>query len=218
VNEFEVEPLPGLPERLPPGERILWQGTPGWRNLARRAFHVRKVALYFAVVLTWIAVGDLMAGEPWVNAALGGGWVLVLAHLSIALLLLLAWAMGRATIYTITNRRVVMRFGVAIPMTINIPFRQIVTASLRAYRDGSGDIPLTLAPGRRVSYMVLWPHVRPWHLVQAQPMLRAVPEAQRVARILREAVAESAEVVPGGEAANDPGEAELRRAAVAHSA
>lgn len=215
MNEFEVEPIPGLPERLPAGERILWQGKPGWRNLARRAFHVRKVAVYFALLLAWIAVGDLMAGESWVDAALGGGWVLVLAHVSIALLLLLAWVMARATVYTITNRRVVMRFGVAIPMSINIPYRQIVSASLRAYRDGSGDIPLSLAKGRRVSYLVLWPHVRPWRLVQAEPMLRAIPEADRVAEILREAVAEA---LPGAEAANDPGEARSRQDAVAQSA
>ncbi len=34
VSEHEFEPIPGLPERLPAGERMLWQGRP-WRALAR---------------------------------------------------------------------------------------------------------------------------------------------------------------------------------------
>jgi hypothetical protein len=189
VNEFEREPIPGLPEMLPDGERILWQGAPRWRSLARRAFHVRKVALYFALILAWLAVMDFSSGASLAHAALGGGWVLVLAHVSMGLLLLLAWAMSRATLYTITNRRVVMRFGVAIPMTINIPFRQISSAALRNHPDGTGDIPLSLTGKGRVSYLVLWPNVRPWRFGQVQPMLRCVEDAERVAHILSDAVA-----------------------------
>jgi len=191
VNELDWEPIPGLPELLPEGERILWQGSPRWRGLARRAFHVRKVAVYFALILAWLAVADFMAGDSLAQAALGGGWVLVLAHVSIGLLLLLAWAMSRATLYTITNRRVVMRFGVAIPMTINIPFRQIASAALRKFPDGTGDIPLSLRGKRRVSYLVLWPNVRPWRFGQVEPMLRCVEDAERVARILSEAVVDA---------------------------
>ena len=27
-DDFQIEPVPGLPERPPEGERILWQGRP----------------------------------------------------------------------------------------------------------------------------------------------------------------------------------------------
>jgi hypothetical protein len=40
----------GLPGALPEGETIQWQGSPDWRSLARHAFHVRKVAVYFALL------------------------------------------------------------------------------------------------------------------------------------------------------------------------
>ena len=43
----------GLPERLPEGETLLWQGRPSWRQLALRAFHVREIAIYFALLLAW---------------------------------------------------------------------------------------------------------------------------------------------------------------------
>ena len=185
VTEYEYEPVPGLPERLPSGEEILWQGSPRWDVLARRAFHVRKVAGYFLLLVGWTIAWDIQAGSDPVASAF---WLVLAAALAIGLLTLLARAMARSTLYTITNRRVVMRFGVAIPMTINLPYAKIVGAALRDYGDGTGDIPLTLAPRTRTSYLVLWPHVRPWRFSPAQPMLRAIPEAQRVARILATAL------------------------------
>ena len=47
-HEHEFEPQRGLPEALPAGEHLLWQGQPDWRMLARKAFHVRKLVVYFA--------------------------------------------------------------------------------------------------------------------------------------------------------------------------
>ena len=46
-------PNPGLPEDLPRGEALLWQGSPAWRNLAVSTFHVRKVLAWFAILLAW---------------------------------------------------------------------------------------------------------------------------------------------------------------------
>ena len=45
--------------------------------------------------------------------------------LAIGIALVFAWASARTTVYTITNRRVVMRFGIALPMTLNLPFTLI---------------------------------------------------------------------------------------------
>jgi hypothetical protein len=188
VNEYEREPIPGLPEIPPAGERILWQGAPDWGSLARHGFHARKVAVYFALILAWLLGSRLWAGESLAQAMVLGAWLLVLALLAIGLLLLLAWANGRATLYTLTNRRVAIRFGVAVSMTINIPYRQILAADLRRYGDGTGDIPLSLAGRPRVSYLVLWPFVRPWHFGKVQPMLRSVRDAERVAGILAAAL------------------------------
>lgn len=188
MNEYEREPIPGLPEVPPAGERILWQGAPDWGSLARHGFHARKVAVYFALILAWLLGSRLWAGESLAQAMILGAWLLVLALLAIGLLLLLAWANSRATLYTLTNRRVAIRFGVAVSMTINIPYRQILAADLRRYGDGTGDIPLSLAGRPRVSYLVLWPFVRPWRFGKVQPMLRSVPTAERVAGILAEAM------------------------------
>ncbi|HSO84058.1 photosynthetic complex putative assembly protein PuhB [Thiocapsa sp.] len=188
MREYEFEPIRGLPEHLPPGEEMLWQGAPRWTALARRAFHVRKVAVYFAIILVWRIFADLSAGETTSEVVVGALWITALGVVSIGGLLLLAWAMARSTVYTITTRRVVMRFGVALPMIVNFPFAQIHSAQMKRHRDETGDIPIVLVASTRTSYTVLWPHVRPWHFTKPQPMLRAIPDVARVAGILSDAL------------------------------
>ncbi len=188
LTEHEYEPVPGLPEPLPPGEEILWQGAPRWEALARRAFHIRKIAAWFALFLVLNLGWDLSSGRDPAAILMGALWLVVAASSAIGLLTLLARAMSRSTLYTITNHRLVMRFGVAIPITINLPFGKILGADLLEHGDGSGDIALRVSPGAQVSYLVLWPHVRPWSFALAQPTLRAIPQAAKAAAILASAL------------------------------
>lgn len=188
VLEHGPEPVRGLPEPLPAGERILWQGAPAFGALARRAFHVRAVALYFGLLAVWRLLSGLADGAKWSAVALDAAGLAVPAGLAIGVLLLLARLYARSTVFTITDRRVVLRFGVALPMAVNLPFCRIEGAALRRYRDGTGDLPLALAEPGRLAWLHLWPFVRPWRLGRPEPMLRGVPDAAAVAAILREAL------------------------------
>jgi hypothetical protein len=110
----------------------------------------------------------------------------------IGLLALYAWASARSTIYSITTRRVVVRTGVALPMTVNIPFAVIGGAALAQAPDGTGDIALEIMPPHRVSWIALWPHTRSWRITRPQPALRGLAEPEAVARLLARALAASA--------------------------
>lgn len=188
-DDFAFEPIPGLPALPPEGETVLWQGAPDWRGLAWRAFHLREVGFYFAALVAAQPVLALMQGTPVVASLLPMLWIGMAGCVASAVLGTLAWLSARGTVYTITSRRLVMRFGIALPMTINLPFSVIGEAGLRLRRGGTGDIPVGIVAGERVSYIVLWPHVRPWRLSRPAPMLRNVPEAARVADILARALA-----------------------------
>ena len=67
--EYENEPIPGLPGIPPKGERILWQGSPDWRVLARTAFHTRLVTGYFVLLTGWAAGGAVC--RDWEEASRG---------------------------------------------------------------------------------------------------------------------------------------------------
>lgn len=205
MSEHEFEPVRGLPETLPPGERLLWQGSPRWQSLAVSAFHARKVGLYFLALIALDAGASFAAGRPAGAVAASAAGLVVLALAAVGLLALLAWLTARSTVYSITTRRLVLRFGVALPMSINLPFSVIESASVRTHRDGSSDLPLVLMPGSRIGYLITWPHVRPWQFARPQPMLRAVPDGERVAALLGAGLAASAGAVPAVVA---PGRAE----------
>lgn len=187
--EHDHEPVAGLPEKPPEGERILWQGKPDWRVLALRGFRLRWLALYFVVLAVWAAALAWQAGAPTALALTQASWLLGLGAAVIGLVALFARLCARNTIYTITDRRLVIRSGIALDMAVNLPFRLIDSAALKAGPDGIGDVVVQMAPPHRVALLSLWPHVRPWRFRAPQPMLRAVPDAAAVARLLARALA-----------------------------
>jgi hypothetical protein len=190
-HEHEFEPQKGLPETLPADEKLLWQGSPDWRMLARRAFHLRKLALYFAAMVL-LRAGFVYSDTASVAEALRATpGPLALAAVALGLVGLMAWLSARSTVYTLTDKRVVMRIGIVLTLTFNIPYRRIATAGLHLDAAGTGDLPLSLLPPDHIAYLHLWPHARPWRLARPEPMLRSVPEAERVARLLTQAWSEA---------------------------
>ena len=197
--------LRGLPERLPEGERLLWQGAPDWRRLARNVFHIRGLALYFGAIIAYCLVAAAMDGTPLQDAALSTAKLAGAALAPIAFLTAYAWLVGRSTVYTITNQRVVMHFGLTLPMTINLPFRKIESAALKPSANGFGDISLLLNSADKLAYLVLWPHARPWRLARAEPTLRAIADAGRVGQVLARALAASADMPAPAAPETQPG-------------
>ena len=97
VREHEHEPVHGLPEELPADERVLWQGAPDWRALAIRAFHVRKLVVYFALMLALRGSVVLADGGSALDAIRAVATLAPLALLGIGLTLLIAWLSARST-------------------------------------------------------------------------------------------------------------------------
>ena len=193
----ERAPLRGLPGPLPEGEDILWQGGPTWLGIARGGGHGGGRAGYVALPAAWGAVSLHRAGHPASAVALCAAWVVIAGGAAVGILAVFALLVVRTTTYTLTTQRLVVQFGVAMTMTVNVPFRIIQGAALRLHADGTGDLPLSLAAEQRASYAVLWPHVRPWRLRSPEPMLRSVPGAARVAELLGRALVAAGEAEEG---------------------
>ena len=173
---------------LPAGEHLIWQGKPSARALAVRVFHVRLVAIYFALLFAVrIAIG-IFAGQLWFDATAAAAGLVTPFATIMALLGGLAVLYSRTTRYSVTNRRVLLQFGAVLPMALNIPFRQIACAAVKEYSDGSGELPLAVISEQRLAFLLLWPHVRPWRLTKVEPMLRCVPDARNVADLLAKAL------------------------------
>ncbi len=185
-DDFAFEAMPGLPERPPLGEDILWQGKPAAYALARDAYGLHWIAGYFALIILWRAATGYADGGTALAAAMGLPY-LMLGLLGIGVVYGLAWIQARTTVYTLTSARVVLRIGAALPVTFNLPFKQIGAANLDLRRDGTGTIALDTLGSTRISYLTAWPHVRPWRMAKTEPAMRSIPDAKRVASLLAEA-------------------------------
>lgn len=183
-DDFATEPLPGLPALPPKGEVLLWQGRPDPWALACEAFGLIWVAGYFVALAVWRAwvVADSVGQVAAVMLP-----YLVIGALTCGILFGIAWITARGTVYTLTTARIAMRIGAALTVTLNLPYSQIGNASLDLRRRGTGTIAVETLGETRLSWLVCWPHVRPWAMSRTQPALRCIPDAARVAQMLAEA-------------------------------
>jgi hypothetical protein len=186
-HEHEFEAAYGLPEPLPRGESILWQGAPDFVDVATRIFHMKKVAVYFVALMVIRASYLYSLATDMTTVLLGVLFVAVLALTALLALGLLAWLTARTTAYTLTDQRIVMRIGIVLTLTFNIPLKRIEAAGLLIANKGFGDVPLVLSGGDRIGWLNLWPHARPWRLANPEPMLRCIADAQSFAALLKKA-------------------------------
>ena len=179
----------GLPRALPAGEAMLWQGAPGFWALLRDAFHIRAWSFYVLGLLAWRAGSALANGRTVAEATLASLYGATLGAFGLAMFAAFAWLIARTTTYTITSKRVVITYGMAVEKSLNIPFAIIEAASVGLKPDGTGNIPLALEPKSRLSYLLLWPHARPGKRGMVEPALRCVPDAKPVAELLAASLA-----------------------------
>ena len=183
-NDFEKEPIPGLPAHLPEGEHIVWQGSPDATAFLRSILHGRWIIGYFGVIAAWKSVTAIYDGGTIADAIMN---LIVVSILGAIVYGMARWYAGKVastTIYTITNARVVMRFGVALPVTFNLPFAQIDMANVKQSFSDYGSITLGLKEHTKISWPILWPHARPWKLARPEPTLRMIGDLEQVAKIL----------------------------------
>ena len=114
TREHEIEPSPGLPGTLPRGETVLWQGRPSARLVSRHVLKTRWIAGYFLVLALWGAWAGHADGHGAGGILFSVAVLVALAALAIGLLEAFAWGVEKTTLYTVTNERIVMRFGVAL--------------------------------------------------------------------------------------------------------
>ena len=182
----------GVPHALPEGEHILWQGAPEAGAIATHVFHWRLFAAYFAAMMAiWVSTTELPFSSPAFQAGLAirAG----LSALVIAIVFVLSRVVAKTSWYAITSQRVVLRLGMVFEMSINIPFTILDSAGVGMFKDGTGQVVLTLTKPNRLAYIALWPHCRVFSINQPQPVLRGLRDAERIGTLLAQAVADASE-------------------------
>lgn len=182
----------GVPHALPDGEQILWQGAPHTMAVAKHVFHWRLFAAYFLVMLVlWATTTEHAPASPLFLAGLVVR--LALSMLVLGIVFGLSRVVAHTSWYAITSQRLVLRLGMVFPMSINVPFTILESAGVGLFKDGTGQVTLSLVKGNRLAYIALWPHCRVFSINQPEPVLRGLTEPQRIGMLLAQAVADASE-------------------------
>jgi hypothetical protein len=182
-HTHEFEPTFGFPESLPTSEKVLWQGSPCAWLIARRIFFLPYLFFYFLMFscLALTVNSDVLTLKDLFVKFLS---YMSLGMVAIFILLAISFLISSTTMYSITDKRVVMRIGIVLNLSLNIPFSKIETAELKAYPDKSGDISLNLVPDNKIAYLHLWPHCRPWFFSSPRPRLSCLKNVEVIASCL----------------------------------
>lgn len=184
MREYEQEPVPGLPGTPPQGETILWQGAPDMNLVARRVLKRNWLMAYLALLAGWALVTGFYDQSSVVATSSYLVMITTFTFAILALIYLFAWGVQKTTLYTITNRRIMMRIGVALSVTLNLPFSRIAGANVKREKDHSGVIAFETEEDTRLSWLMQWPHVRAWHFARTQPAMICLTEVGAPADIL----------------------------------
>jgi len=180
--------LEGVEAPLPDGEEVLWQAKPARNALALHAFHARKIALYFGALICLSAIFASGEAEPFAFFLASAKWLALGGAVACGFAFIVATLSARTTLYAITERRVVMKIGIALPVVLNIPLHIIDGVDIKRRSDGSGDLALRLGNQSRVAFAVLWPHARAWHVRYPEPLLRGLVNVDGVGAMLKQAL------------------------------
>ena len=166
-------------------EDVLWRGKPEVFRHAASAFHTNSIAFYFAV-LSVIAYFQGGAGHAISVAVLG--------TIGVAILFAMGIYSASHSAYVLTSHRLIILTGIVVDKRISIPLKRIASANLKERSQGFGDIALELNIKSGLSYLLLWPHSRFLALSSPKPLLRAIPDAMGVAKMLADACAQYAPI------------------------
>ena len=93
--------------------------------------HVRSITIYFTVLMLWRIAVSYSDGKPIGDALEIDVWLAALLGIVMAIALTFAFLVARTTIYTVTTRRVALRYGIAFTKAVNVPLRLIKSAGTR---------------------------------------------------------------------------------------
>jgi hypothetical protein len=204
MMEYEGEPIEGLPEALPEGESLIWQGRPTVGAMLKRVFFVPQLAVYFGLLIGGHTIYRLTESVPMAQVLGTLVWQFGLAAIVLLLLVWLARAYAKSILYTLTSARLVIRSGVALPMMVNIPIEQIIAADLRVHRDGTGDILLRASADRQLYWVLLWPNVSAWYSRPVRPCLRGLSHPHLAAKAFADVASQQVDVITHDQDAERP--------------
>ena len=170
---------------IPVGEMIRWCGRPNWKSLGYHAFGVKYLTVYL-ILSALYAVSQ--TNSPFRFGAFTVQYLpyIMSGIFASIILFVLAYLAARHTCYVITEKRVVIRTGIALVFLLNVPFKNVVSIDLQRLANGSGNLSFKAQSKKRIPYLSCWPSVRSGSLLQPVPAFRSILSIEEIGKICGE--------------------------------
>ena len=189
----------GLPDEvgksIPDSEEILWYGKPNWKSFGYQAFGVKYLLFYFFIT-AFYAVSQT-------NPAFSFGAFLtqyvpflISGFFAGLILFLLSYIAARHTCYVITEKRIVIRTGVALVFLLNVPFKNILSIDKKILSKGIGDLCFQAQSKKRIPYLSCWPSLRSTSFLEPIPAFRSISDVEEIGNLVGEIAKQNREQKP----------------------
>ena len=191
MNSGALDRLPKeFGKSIPSEEKICWDGSPDWRSFGYQVFGIKYLFIYFIVTALY-AVSQIESSFSFSAFSINYLPYFLSGVFAGSILLVLAYVAARHTYYVITERRIVIRTGVALVFLLNVPFKNILSIDKQVLARGRGNIAFKAKSKKRIPYFSCWPSVRSGSFVEPVPAFRSITDIEHVGKIVANIASEN---------------------------
>ena len=175
--------LPEVREAVPKNEKIQWTGRPEWKSFAYQSFGLKYLIAYFVISGLYVAAS---MDQSFVLRIFLTNFIpfVVSGFLAGTILIIIAYIEAAHTYYILTERRVILKSGVALVFVLHAPFSKIASIDRQNLAKGRGNIAFSMGSGKRIPYLSCWPSVKPWTFMSPIPSFRSIKDVAEVELLL----------------------------------
>jgi hypothetical protein len=182
----EINRLPDeVGKAIPLEEKIYWTGKPNWKSFGYHAFGIKYFLIYFFVCALY-AVSQIESSFSFERLLINYTPYLVSGTLAAMIIFLLAYFSARHTCYVITEKRIVIRTGVALVFLLNMPFKNILSIDMKVLAQGRGNLTFKVRSKKRIPFFSCWPSVKAGVFLEPVPAFRSIMDIEKVGQTISE--------------------------------
>ena len=170
---------------IPDGERVCWIGKPNWISFGFNAFGIKYLVVYF-ILSAFYAISQIELVFSF-GAFIGEYISFIVSGIIAGLILfLLAYFAAQHTCYVITEKRLVIRTGIALVFLLNVPLKNVTSIDKQSLLRGYGNLSFKPQSKKRIPYFSCWPSVRGGSFLEPIPTFRSIANIEAIGDIVGE--------------------------------
>ena len=168
---------------IPNKEKIHWIGKPSWASFGYQVFGIKYLIFYF-ILSALYAVSQVDPVFTFFAFLVNFIPFLMSGVFAACILFVLAYLTASHTHYVITEKRIVIRTGVALVFLLNVPIKNIISIDKQRLAGGRGNLSFTAKSKKRIPFVSCWPSVKSGSFIEPIPAFRSISNIEEIGMLV----------------------------------